>query len=213
MKKQAHLKFTYLFWEGHNIIKQLSTLDLTDKSFELFQFKNTNHSNFKNSDFEFLLFQFCENWPLIWTLWIGFKDNFIFEEVKGGQWVQNGGRGVICFQNKLLENQIKKLAWKNVQSNDHSTLHNSQRRKELQFSQTQLSGRSWRNTRYYIFWTSRTFVKPLRTHLLSIFSLKFCHQRALIIDSLLEKSLNVESVENCDHRCYSYLEKNQSKID
>ena len=28
-----------------------------------------------------------------------------------------------CFQNKLLENPIKKLAWKNVQSNDHSTLH------------------------------------------------------------------------------------------
>ena len=77
-----------------------------------------------------------------------------------------------CFQNKFFENQIKKLAWKNVQSNDHSTLHNSQRRKELQFSQTQLSGRSWRNTRYYIFWTSRTFVKSLRTHLLSIFQLK-----------------------------------------
>ena len=81
------------------------------------------------------------------------------------------------FQNKLFENLIKKSAWKNVQSNDHSTLHNSQRRKELQFSQTQLSGRSWRNTRYYIFWTSRTFVKPLRTHLPSIFSLKFCHHR------------------------------------
>ena len=100
---------------------------------------------------------------------------------------------------------------KNVQSKDYSTLHNSQRRKELQFSQTQLSGRSWRNTRYYIFWTSRTFVKSLRTHLPSIFSLKFCHQGALIIVSLLEKSINVESVENCDHRCYSYL-KNKVKL-
>ena len=40
MKKQAHLKFTYLFWEGHNIFKKLPTLDLTDNSFELFQFKN-----------------------------------------------------------------------------------------------------------------------------------------------------------------------------
>ena len=114
-------------------------------------------------------------------------------------------------QKKLLENPIIKLAWKMCHLTDHSTLHNSQRRKELQFSQTQLSGRSWRNTRYYIFWTSRTFVKPLRTHLPSIFSLKFCHQGALIIVSLLEKSINVESVENCDHRCYSYL-KNKVKL-
>ena len=33
MKKQAYLKFTYLFWKGHNIFKKIT-------HFELFQFKN-----------------------------------------------------------------------------------------------------------------------------------------------------------------------------
>ena len=173
MKRQAYLKFTYLFWEGHNIFKKI-TYPFWILSVQKCSQRDTNYFYFR-----------C-----------------IFKM----------GNAVWFFlQKKLLENPIIKLAWKMCHLTDHSTLHNSQRRKELQFSQTQLSGRSWRNTRYYIFWTSRTFVKSLRTHLPSIFSLKFCHQGALIIVSLLEKSINVESVENCDHRCYSYL-KNKVKL-